>query len=408
MRGTAAFATVCVVAFCFVGCGERERLTSDGSGDPTLPEWVYGESQVYDAPAMPDGRIVDPLTGQTFRFPAGGSGLLTVLQLESGPHTASDEGAFEVSYEGSGSLELLIDHDPEDVDFLVGYLPLDYAVQEGEELDTSGWLPLRSTAGQGDTLVFELPVGVKKAGSMSLPWSGVKKFKPVRYKKGTANEVLFAQIEQNVRDAMNSLINALPAARRAAVMAAVNGAFEPVLYVPANRSAYLFTSKPKYVPYWDSFGLVAQCAIVIPDDATTSVAHEVGHYLHHVLLGNSGYLIFFQHARPSGHHVGMPGALNELIEEPAYFSEYYLKGTVSGAGPEKGTFLTNGGGSISPISVDYRDLEGMTVAMLASVIRDRDEIRDYANRVVKVPVVQGSREQLWQDCYEIIASGTSG
>ncbi|MBU1700887.1 MAG: hypothetical protein KJ970_14005 [Candidatus Eisenbacteria bacterium] len=154
------------------GCGGREKLTSDdGSGDPALPEWVYGESQVYDAPAAPGGRILDPLSGQTFRFPAGGSGLLTVLQLESGPRTASDEGAFEITYEGSGSLELLIDHDPEDVDFLVGYLPLDYAVQEGEELDTSGWLPLGSTAGQGDTLVFELPVGAKMTGSMSLPWS---------------------------------------------------------------------------------------------------------------------------------------------------------------------------------------------------------------------------------------------
>ncbi|MBU1950994.1 MAG: hypothetical protein KJ927_19935, partial [Candidatus Eisenbacteria bacterium] len=216
-------------------------------------------------------------------------------------------------------------------------------------------------------------------------------------------------IEQNVREAATTLINAIPESRRLQVQQDINGSLSPVLYVPQNRSAYLFKSMPKYVPYWDSFGVISQCAIVIPDDATGSVAHEVGHYFHHVLLGNSGYLNFFRNVRPNGHHVGMAGALNELIEEPAYLAEYYLKGSVGGLGPEKGTFLTNGGGgSISPMTVDYRDLEGMTMVLFASILREDTEIRNYANELVTVPVVEGSREQLWRDCYEIVASGTSG
>jgi hypothetical protein len=405
LRVWLALLSICVVLLW--GCSDRERLSSGPIDDTILPEWTYGTDQTYDVPAEPGGRITDPTTGAVFRFPDGGTGQLTIRALETGPQTALDEGAFEIVYEGPGALELLLEHDAEDYDFLVGYSPLSAVILEGEELDTSGWLPIRHTELLGDTLVFELSAGTNKNGSPSLPWSGVKKFKSVRYKKGTAQADLYAQIEQNVRDALTSLIAAVPASRRAQVMLDVNGPFEPVLYVPQNRSAYLFTSKPKYIPYWDSFGFVSQCAIVIPDDATGSVAHEVGHYLHHVLLGNSGYLPFFQNVRPSGHHVGMAGALNELIEEPAYFAEYYLKGTVGGAGPERGTFLTNGGGgSISPTTVDYRDLEGMTISMLASVIRESGEIRNYANELVKVPVVTGSRDQLWQDCYEIIAMGT--
>jgi hypothetical protein len=400
-----------LLSICFVfacGCSERERFSSAPAEDTTLAEWVYGAEQTYEAPTESGGRIVDTITGAIFRFPDGGSGQVTIQELETGPQTASDEGAYEITYDGTGALEILIEHDPEDIDFLVGYTPLNHAVLEGEELDTSGWLPLKSAEALGDTLVFELPVGANKMGSQSMPWSGVKKFKPVRYKKGTTEAVLYAQIEQNVRDALNTLINAVPTSRRTQVMADVNGPLKPVLYMPLNRSAYLFTSTPKYVPYWDSFGLISQCAIVIPDDAMGSVAHEVGHYLHHVLLGNSGYMPFFQNVRPDGHHVGMAGALNELIEAPAYFAEYHLKGSVGGLGPEQGTFLTNGGGgAISPLIVDYRDLEGMTAAMLAMIIRERTEIRNYANERVTVPVVQGERDQLWQDCYEIIASGTA-
>jgi hypothetical protein len=104
----------------------------------------------------------------------------------------------------------------------------------------------------------------------------------------------------------------------------------------------------------------------------------------------------------------MSGAFANLIEEPAYLAEYLLKGQIGTlANPENGSVITNGGGGeISPRTTDYRDLEGMGVALCAALIRDRSQIYNYAGVRTDVPVIAGDRVEKARDCYEIIAQGT--
>ncbi|MDM7914497.1 MAG: carboxypeptidase-like regulatory domain-containing protein, partial [Candidatus Eisenbacteria bacterium] len=238
-------------------------------------------------------------------------------------------------------------------------------------------------------------------------WAGVHVFKPLRVVKGTPRDTLFVRFEQNIRDASTNLLNAIPPARRADVIARANGPLSPKLYVDMNNPGSWFPSKPKYMPFWDHVILTPRCALVIPNDAAPSIPHEVGHYLHHLLL-DSGYGVFATRPLSSSHAIGSPGCRQNLIEEPAYLAEYYLKGSVGGRNPEGGGFAGSGpSGPNDPATVDFTDIEGFGMAVFASLIRDDPTILNYEGKRVAVPVVGGQRDSLFQACYEIIALGTN-
>jgi hypothetical protein len=152
-------------------------------------------------------------------------------------------------------------------------------------------------------------------------------------------------------------------------------------------------------------GLLPLCQIIIPDDHVGSVAHETSHYFHHVLV-ESDYVKFSWNSRP-GHAIGTAGALDELIEDMAYLGEYYLNGTVSGMNPTWGTTLADLGASArKPKTTDFRDLEGMAMAIFAAHTRTDNRIADYAGIQRSVPVIPGDVTEKFRDCYEIVAQGT--
>ncbi len=402
LMSTLALGSACLA---LAGCG-GDKVEAPGGGEETA--WSYGGSRTYAIPPDTYVTVIDSASATVFRLPSGG-GEFTIRDIIAGPMTAADEGAFEIEYTGTSDVQLLVPHDSDDLDYVLGYSSLAYAVLEAEPPDTSGWMPILESATltgpQGDSLVFDLPLS---SGQTDAPVSEVTKYKKLTYRKDTDIEVLSRQIEQNIRDAATSLIDFVPASRQAAAMEAINGPLEPRFYVPENREAWVYTEDPKYIPFWDYTALVPRCWIVIPDNSVGSVAHEVGHYFHHVLIGNYAYGSFFRNPRPDGHHIGMEGAFANLIEEPAYLAEYLLKGSIGmSSNPENGSVLTNGhGNSPTPRTVDYRDLEGMGVALCAALIRSDNLIYNHTGERTTVPVIAGDRVEKARDCYEIIAQGT--
>lgn len=385
----------------FWGCS-REKLSSP---DDDLGAWQLGDANTYDVPATPNVTVEDAATQSVFRFAQGG-GRITVTQVLSGPGLQSEDGGIQVDYVGPSAVEYVMTHVPESYEFLLGFETHENMMVAGDEPQSSSWLPLVDTSLDTTLLVFPLPVGA--TGNLLAPqWSGVTAFKPLRVPKGSTRGLLMADYETNLRQAANALINAIPPAHRTRVMAEMNGPLSPKLYVDINTGAW-FKTEPKYVPFWDYTGLVPRCAIVLTDDTPGSIPHEVGHYFHHVLVGSSVYSGFSRNTRGSGHAIGTPGAKENLIEEPAYFAEYYLKGTVSGRNPEGGAFVAAGPGVInSPDVVDFPDLEGFATSLFASVTRESGAILDYKSRRVPVPVVTGVRDSSFHACYQIIAEGTS-
>jgi hypothetical protein len=395
---TVAPAAAFALALTLSGCGaDRTRL----GGDNPPGTWELGEPRGYDVPPASQATISDAATGNVFRVPGGG-GRLTITPVLGGPQVDATQNAFEMSYTGSAAVQLLVPHDPDDYDFVLGYAPYDFVIQDGDEGSVSGWLPFPTTEGANDTLIVEL----QAAGDADAPaWTGITTFKRLKFAKGTAHAELMRLFEQNIRDALQSLIMIVPTARRQKAMDDIDGPLNAKLYVDINTGAW-FPAMPKYVPFWDHVLFTPRCAIVLNDQSASSVAHETGHYLHHVLVGNNGYAVFATHPRPSGHAIGQTGAKHNLIEEPAYYSEYFLNGTINAASPENGTLVANAAGAFPSVK-DFTDLEGFAVTLLAALSRTREEIYDFTNQRVRVPVVQGDLSERFQACYEIIAQGTN-
>jgi antitoxin component YwqK of YwqJK toxin-antitoxin module len=217
------------------------------------------------------------------------------------------------------------------------------------------------------------------------------------------------KFEKLIRAATNGLIKAMPPERQKQIMEDMNGSLMPQVYVGQD------VNDPCYVPFWDlPLGLYKRKIFMFnPRHNRDNVAHEVGHFYHHALLGR-GYASFALWPRGSGHSLGSKGAENNIVEEPAYLSQYYLTGYISTSAwnPEQGDFLLENretGYKNSPEKDNFLDIEGFGIALMASMIRTKSTMTDYKGRTVDVPVFAPGidREQIFQEMWKIIAVGMS-
>lgn len=385
------------------GCGDRERLSDPG---PTTEDWTLGEIATHSVPAVPGVRIEDPATGEVFEFPQGG-GELTVAPILRGPEVDKADSSFEISYTGPGPVELVVVLAENDADIVQRRVSFDLAIQEGDLFEDAGWIPIVPTETVPRTLRFELlradeggptPGGVRA--------TRISKFRRIFVKKGDLYDVTHAAFKANVRLALDELLLAVADHRRPEVERAIAGHLKYDVGL-RQRAKIAANAAPCYAPFYtEYFRLLVACALLMIDDSPESIAHETGHYFHHVLVGTDVYRTFVP--RPAGHKLGMTGAKHNLIEMPAYFAEYYLKGTVGpsgGASPERGTFLSSKG--IDPSTTDFTDVEGFATAILATLTRTDAEIQDFKVQRTPVPVVSGDVLARYQACFEIIAQGTN-
>lgn len=394
-----------VIATCLtpLDCGERERFSQPPQ---TSEGWSLGESKSYVVNGMPGARIEDAATGQLFEFPEGG-GDLTVTPILSGPEVGSSDSAFEIEYSGTGPVELLIVPAEDDIDIVLRHAPFDLIIQEGDVFEESGWIPITFEEAAPDTLSFVLlPSDDDLDDDRQFATTRISKFRHIRAKTTDPYPLKLANFKANVKLAVDELVLAVADHRRPEVERAISGILKYEVHL-RERAKISAAALPCYAPFYsEDLRWFVACGLMMIDDSPESIAHETGHYFHHVLVQTAVYRTFVP--RPAGHKLGMLGAKNNLIEEPAYYAEYYLKGTVGGLGgfsPERGTFLSSLG--ISPATTDFLDVEGFATAVLATLTRTDTTIQDFENKSTPVPVLDGDVLARFQAGFEIIAKGTN-
>lgn len=390
-----------ILGLCTFGCSDRERVQEP---EQTREDWSYGESRVYQVPEESGARIADTGTGKTFEMPDGG-GRLTITPILGGSEVEAEDEAFEIEYTGTGPVELALVQTPDDHDVIQRHMPFDYVIQEGEVYEDSGWVPIATIESAPDTVrIVLLEADDLKSREMPVAVTRISKFKRVRVKMKPWYVSTYTLFRSNINLALGELMLAVADHRRFDVQNAIADKLAFNLDV---RWRYFAGSKASncYAPFMNpDRQKTVYCGIMLIDDSGGSIAHETGHYFHHVLVGTEVFKGF--RGLPAGHELGRAGAKFNLIEDMAYFTEYYLKGLIGDpayANPEKGTFLTSGGAR--PATGDFTDLEGFGVAMLASLTRSSARIQDFEGRNVAVPVVNGEVLIRFQAGYEIIASG---
>lgn len=416
----------CSLLIVLFSCDDLFKSDDDdpsSEGNEQTSEWKTSSSKSYEIPSAANSTTHDNISGLDFKFPEGGDGKLTVTRIVSGPNdlVVPQDSAFKVEYTGSKKIQILMKVNPGSDDFLGRYTNFDSNLcYDGGNLE--GWIPEKVSSTQGGFMVYDLNLSTVVTKSAHENWEKQPVFKYIKYNKQTGWGAMSSTFRKQMNAYRETLKEYLPDARQQKFYNDAIMNMPPDLFIEMQWT--WFKGGPKYVPYYSYFPAVTRCMIVQDyQSSTQNLAHEWGHYVSHVLMGDK-YISFAKNPRPNKpdeHCVGLPGAKNNLIEEYAYLTEYFLTGKVGAIGsPEKGTFCVNsskssikGSGSFitnEPEKVDFPDLEGFGVTLFASIVRTSNTISNYKSATVNVPVVAASlpdRKELFKICYEITAEGTN-
>jgi len=391
---------------CLADCTEYDNYgkNTDNNSDDGI--WVTGVSKTYEIALEAGTRTEDGISGGTFVFPDGGGGTLKIRRIVKGPYTTEDMNAFTVEYSGAGKILLELAGKPGE-QMLTGYCPLDGSgilTDDAPEGFSSIWIPLPEQAGKIGTVIFDLPVG---SGQLKSGWPGISAFKSFNQREIKDKSEQFKAMRDS---ALKELIRAIPLDKQSDVR---------TKYLEQMPEVYVHSSvgTPGYSPFWNFPYLGRKYLLFKPESHKSNVAHECGHYMHHILVGD-----FFNSFYSRGvHAVGEKGARENIIEEPAFLSEYFLTGQVGAKNlivynarkdPEMGNFCIyheqTKGPVHSPDKVDFLDLEGFGIELMAAACRTRDTILNYKEEKVTVPVLMPEmtdRTPIFRDLYGMIESG---
>lgn len=404
-----------------ISCDPKDSVDESNPPDTQQStDWKIGTAKSYDPPTTANSSVHDEITGLDFKFPDGSDGKLTITRIVSATNglLVVQDSAFRIEYTGTKKLQLLLKTSTSSDDFLARYTNFENNVcYDGGNLE--GWLPEKVTSVLNGNQIFDVNLSnsFTKAGLTS--WERQPIFKVIRYNKTTGWGSMSSTFKSQMNTYRETIKAYIPDARQQKFYNDAIMNMPPGLFIEMQWT--WFKGGPKYVPYYSFFPAVNRNLIFMDYQSTTkNLAHEWGHYVSHVLMGDA-FVSFAKNPRPNkpdNHCVGMPGAKNNLIEEYAYLTEYFLAASVgSNQSPERGTFCVNSYKSGSNASVtnepaknDFPDLEGFGVTLFASIVRTTTSISNFNGKTVSVPAVAPSlpdRKELFKICYEIVAQGTN-
>lgn len=392
------------------GCADRERLTSNPDGQA---HWELGPAAQHPVPSATGSVVADSATGAEFRFPDGGSGTLRVAPILSGPSALFAGRGLSVEYAGEEPLQLLVEPAAGGRVYVLGYGWPEGA--HNEPAGTARWISVP----QVDTLdgrvacLLTMPFtagtagsGVRAAGGMAGPSAptvpspqadhprGFDKYWISSLPAGAAVTDTMLAIELQSSSFRDNLLDALAPARRAAAEAEINGRLRP---------NYAFDGNYYDGFWWRSLGAYGR--LVHPtlhyrvSANAGNIAHELGHYFTHVLVGDDTWSVLEGQAPlwDTGHGVRDVVGRGTVLEEYAYLAEFHLVGSVKGYNLFEPYDIFRG---LTPLITDFPSVEGFGAVMLAGLARPDDHVRDLlTGNPVPAPVL----DLPWSDLYEIVA-----
>ncbi len=345
-----------VLAVLIVGCGGK-----DG------PSFRLGPPRVLEVDGLQE--VTDPESGLTFTFPEGGVGTLTLREIVSAPDCPAAGGrGYQVEYDGAGELlvRVPVADDEEAACWAWGFL--EGSADDGVPRDNR-WVPVPGTDLGDGTWSYEwvLPfatagtaAGTGRLSSALVPRSGhlgASQYWINSVKPGASEADRRVALDLQAQSDIDAWIDALPAGMQAGVRADV-ARLHPKTYYDGNY--YIgFTRHLLRTAVTPMLGLRL-------DADENIIAHEVGHYMTHVLAGDQAYLAIENTAPDANHGVGTWQPGRPLVEDYAYFSQFFLTGGVGAADP---TLPRTVLGGLDPRKVDLPGVEGFGTVMLASLVR---------------------------------------
>lgn len=359
-------------------------------------QWEIGETSTYDISGSGELTIQDPTTGYSFLFPDGGSGILELGKITSGPEATLDGEMIYVDYDGSENIQIIIPDSESKYEMVLGYGTATGCLDDSIDSD-SRWISVARANSIEGNILFDLPMPFEKylKDSQRSSHLGFSHYLVTSIPPGTSDESKLLAIRTQAGILIQHYLDSLPAAIQAAATAEVAGRLSPTYYADGNY--YIgFTRRIIGNTTTPMIGLV-------PTATPNNIAHEIGHYMSHVLVGDVIYLQIEDLAPDDPHGLrDLHKERKTITEDIAYFSEYFFTGRVGQSWDPTEPRAIFGGAN--PITTDFPSFEGFGCALLANLQRTSSTIIDVVSvKKTNIPVVAAS----FKDIFGIIALGAT-
>ncbi|MEZ4651605.1 MAG: carboxypeptidase-like regulatory domain-containing protein [Candidatus Eisenbacteria bacterium] len=397
--------------------------------------FVLGPEAVYPVPEGAGVVVADSISGGNLVF-ADGGGTIRVARIESGPSPSAPGAGFWMEYDGTSRVQLELPDEDDQVEVLYGYgrdlgsiddelgrVERWTCVPVAESLLVSGerrvryelvfpfdWTPPRgmanaaSNSATGATTRFAMRSVTRSAEAAGRAPTHVG-FQAYHLGKLSPTSTQVERHNAAVRQAwsfLQTVIDSLPTRLGAyvATQVASGGAYEPTFY---NSEDHKYKG---FVYISDLFPIRRPMVFLSSTSTEHTVAHEVGHWVDHILTGDTKYLVLEAQA-PSSH---IPGTVHadrsSVMEDYAHFCDYFCTGSVQNASPEEpwqffDVFPTTHG--VGPVAQDWPSTEGFATVLLASLIRQSQSLHAFGGGTEDVPVIGASFREVWP----LLAGGAS-
>ncbi|MDP2982708.1 MAG: carboxypeptidase-like regulatory domain-containing protein [Candidatus Latescibacter sp.] len=383
-----------------------------GPADSTGDDFKTGAATVYTVSGGGATSVKDSVvTGATFVFPKGGSGTLSVAPVASAPSLSAEAKKFAVEFSGTESIRIAVPHKTGDRVALFSYGSIGKAAIDGCGIE--GWWGIPATGDSSGVTVFELlsPGELTTAKIAGLSQTGTKKYFAIApYSIGSDIDANIQMIRTKTREAVDVWINNLPSSLQTSARNNVNGTLMYTFAFKDDGNAYVGNNSLLYsnaIFYLNPYPVDNKAGL-------PTIAHEVGHYMTHVLTGYARYteirdritdLKAYEDHGLTQYREGR----KDLLEEYAYFSEFMITGELNGCDLNTKlnvrTFFYE---KHNPRDHDYPSQEGYGAVLLATLMRTNGEIVHFdfdkfnpKASIAKIPVVGAS----FTDILGILARG---
>lgn len=399
--GLAKFAGVALGALaCLVlaDCGDDKKPNTPGT------DWELGDATTYTVESTEEIVVTDSVTNQRFLFPEGAHGSLAVRSIISGPDAPYDGVGFDVSFDESSPVSLILDPTGSDQVILLGY-----GTAPGAYDDIPGpferWVAMPCIDTLESGLAFQLTLPFQTSGRV---WAGaVRTAAGEGYSKywissipaGSNDATRRVGLELQSKSYVDDVLNQLSATRQTAARAEFEGRLSPHYA----WDGFLYSGF-----WWRSLGSLGR--IVRPTIHLTlaanagNVAHETGHYFTHVLVGDDTWSTLEGQAPlwDNGHGIRDVVGREMMLEDYAYFFEWLTAGSVKSYDLQDPYVIFGG---VSPLTTDLPGVEGFTAVALANLTRTTPSVRNLLNgNPDDAPVIGMTNGQ----AFDIVAQGATG
>lgn len=380
----------------------KKETTDDNTDNPTV-EWVTGTKTTLAIDAAPGEEVTESVNGLTFMFPDGGSGTLEVAPIISGAAPLIAGSGYYINFTGTNKIRLILPESDTATSMVWGYGQEDGLMHDYTNSMIT-WV----------AIPYDSISPVKRSYLLVMPQHKISKDVKAE-KKGYNYTYITTLREEDVLfykyEAMKSELKAMIKRYLDSIQP---GPLKDLILERRNTIAEkLYWGSPSYDPFWMDASEPCCKINMNPDypsldQLKTDLAHESGHYIMHLMIGNDAYKALQAQlpANTTMHGLGTPADRDDYyIEESAYLSEYFQNGTVTGSYPEEPRIMLHGSYNMPDVQ-DYPGIEGFGIVLFAGLHRTNPKIKDVhapygVNNFVDFPVIGAP----FKDIFEIQGKG---